>query len=284
MKGYVDLHTHSTASDGSMEPAELVLYASKSGIDAMALTDHDTVDGLEEALEWGKKTGLEVLAGVEISAEFEGQLHFLGYFPDDRYRQLDGVLADLRRSRYERNPKIVEKLKRLGINISMDEVEREATGNITGRSHIARVLMKKGYVESIKEAFDKFLGEGKPAYVEKEKLSPRESIAAISNAGGIPVLAHPGLTGLGEERLERLVAEWRNYGLMGIECHYVEHSQKETEFFLGLARKYGLIVTGGSDFHGSFKPDIDIGRGKGNLKVPRECFLNLKAAFAVRAI
>lgn len=280
MKGNIDLHTHTTASDGSMKPSELVLHAKESGLKAIAITDHDTVEGMEEALAEGKRTGLEVLPGVEISADYEKEIHILGYFPCGNYRGISDVLEQLKKNRDERNPKIVKKLNDMGMKITMEEVLKEADDSkIIGRPHIAAVLAKKGYVSSIDEAFDKYLAFGRPAYFKKDKLSPGESIAAIKDAGGIAVLAHPGLMGYDNDKLDKLVAYLLDFGLKGIECYYVDHTPDETSNFIRIAKKYDMVVTGGSDFHGSFKPDIKIGTGRGDLHVPYECLEKLKEAF-----
>ena len=164
----IDLHTHSTASDGSMSPRELVRHAKESGLSAIAITDHDTIDGVEEALDEGAKLGIEVLAGVEVSVDFEPEMHILGYFFGSNYKNIAPTLVKLKKSRDERNPKMVEKLKSLGFDITMEEVQAEAKGNIVARPHMASVLFKKGYVKSIREAFDKYIAEGKPAFVKKE--------------------------------------------------------------------------------------------------------------------
>lgn len=272
----IDLHTHSTASDGSMSPRELVRHAKERGLLAVALTDHDTIDGVDEALEEGAKIGIEVIAGVETSVDFNPEMHILGYFFGDTYKNMEPTLEKLRINRAERNPKMVEKLNSMGFNISMEEVRAEAKGNIVARPHMASVLMKKGYVKSIQEAFEKYIADGKPAFVKKDKLTPEECIEAITKAGGIPVLAHPIFLDLSWAKLDELVARLVKAGLKGIEAYYVENKGNDTGNLLRLAIKYGIIATGGSDFHGSFKPDIEIGVGKGKLRVPYEVLENIK--------
>lgn len=278
MKKCIDLHTHTTASDGSMRPAGLVMHARNSGLFAVAVTDHDTVDGLAEAVAEGGRTGIEVLPGVEISADYERETHILGYFPDGEYTGIEEVLKQLKKNRDERNPKIIRKLNELGINISMEEATDEAAGSIIGRPHIAAAMLRKGYAASIQEAFDKYLAFGRPAYFKKEKLTPGESIRAISGAGGIPVLAHPLSMGFGAYKLEKLVGSLCACGLMGIECYYVDYDSEDRTNLLRIARTYDLLATGGSDFHGTFKPDIEIGTGRGDLRVPYECLDMLKKA------
>lgn len=272
----IDLHTHSTASDGSMNPGELVRHAKGKGLAAVALTDHDTIDGVAEALKVGKEIGIEVVAGTETSVDFTPEMHILGYFFGDTYLNFEPTLQQLRLNREERNPKMVQKLRDMGFDISMEEVRAEAKGNIVARPHMAKVLMKKGYVKSISEAFEKYLADGKPAFIRKDKLTPEECIAAITEAGGIPVLAHPILLHLSWSKLDKLVDRLVKAGLKGIETYYVENTQEDTGNLLRMAIKYNIIPTGGSDFHGSFKPDIEIGEGKGNLVVPYDALERLK--------
>ncbi len=272
----IDLHTHSTASDGSMSPGELIRHAKENGLAAVAITDHDTIDGVDEALKVGAEIGIEVIAGVETSVDFNPEMHILGYFFGDAYMNFEPTLQKLRVNREERNPKMVEKLKSLGLDITMEEVRAEAKGNIVARPHMANVLMKKGYVKSIREAFEKYLADGKPAFVRKDKLSPEECITAIGQAGGVPVLAHPIFLGLSWTKLDELVARLVKAGLKGIETYYVENTGDDTGNLLRIAIKHNIIPTGGSDFHGSYKPDIEIGEGKGNLVVPYDVLERLK--------
>jgi predicted metal-dependent phosphoesterase TrpH len=272
----IDLHTHSKASDGSMTPRELVRHARDCGLSAIALTDHDTIDGIPEAVEEAQLTGLELIPGVEIGVDFSTEMHILGYFTKANYRCIGDTLSSLRKSRDERNPKIVSKLKELGFDISMKEVEKEAGGGVTGRPHIAAVLIRKGYVKDVREAFDMYLSAGKPAYFKKDKLTPSEGINKIAGCGGIPVLAHPVLLGMDYKQLDALLFRLTAYGLKGIEAYYVENTPKDTRMFLELAEKYKLIATGGSDFHGSFKSGTELGVGHGNLVVPYEVLAELK--------
>jgi len=273
---YIDLHTHTTASDGSMTPEELVRYAFDKGLAAVAVTDHDTVGGTDQALEEGKRLGIEVIAGVEISVDFSTEMHLLGYFLNGHCEPILKTLEELREKREQRNPRIVNKLNELGFDITMEEVRGIAGDGNVGRPHIARVMIEKGYVNDIGEAFEKYLGSGRPAYFKKEKLLPEEGIAEITRSGGIPVLAHPYYIGLPDEQLDQLVKELAGYGLKGIEAYYSWHTEEQTSSLLRIARKYGLLVTGGSDFHGSFKPDIEIGTGTGSLKVPYSVLAGLK--------
>ncbi len=276
MSRTIDLHTHSTASDGSFSPGELVRHAWENGLSAVALTDHDTVSGIEEALEMGKALGIEVIPGIEIGLEFKPEMHMLGYFFNNSYKKIGKVLDRLLNSREERNPRIIAKLNELGFNITMGDVRHNAGGSIIGRPHIAKALVDKGYVKDNNEAFEKYLASGKPAYFPKDKLTPAEGIGEILEAGGIPVLAHPIYLGMDYSRLDGLLADMKKAGLKGIEAYYTENRYEDTGNLLRLAIKHELIPTGGSDFHGSFKPDIEIGKGRGNLHVPYEVLESLK--------
>ena len=277
----VDLHIHSTASDGSMTPGEIVALALSLELKAIAITDHDTVDGAKDVLQHGCPVELSFIPGVEISSTppspfvSSGSFHILGYGirPDDP--DLDCALKKVQQARTERNPKIISRLNDEGMMISLDEVIEQAGGDVIGRPHMAQVLVKKGYVSSIKEAFDRFLAKGKPAYVEKYKLTCDEAIQVIRKAGGIPVLAHPVSLGMDTETLSRLLDRLCSMGLLGLEAYYSTHSPQETETFCRLAEDKNLVITGGSDFHGSFKADIALGCGRGDLHVPFSVYENV---------
>jgi len=275
----IDLHTHSTASDGTFEPSELVILAKNTGLKALALTDHDTTEGLKSAYETALDIGLPFVCGVEISVKFSGPGHFhlLGYFLKPEVPELKDTLERLQKARDERNKKMVEKLQALGISISMEELREVAKGEI-GRPHIANLLVKKGVVKSFEEAFEKYLKKGAPAYVPKALLSPQEAIELVLKAKGIPVLAHPVTLKLNYLELKNYLKELKDFGLMGIEVYYTEHSPEFTKVLLEYAKEFGFLVTGGSDFHGANKPDIKLGKGLGNLRVPFECYENLVKA------
>jgi predicted metal-dependent phosphoesterase TrpH len=276
-EAYIDLHTHSTASDGSFSPTELVKLAKEMGLRALALTDHDTIEGLEEFIKTGKELDLETVPGTELSAYFEkGTLHILGYFIDFHSQKLKDRLKKLQEARAERNPKIVKKLQALGIPITYEEVVAISGGGQIGRPHFAKLLLQKGIVKTFDEAFERFLKKGAPAYVEKDKIFPRECLEIILEAGGIPVLAHPFTLHLENDALEAFVKQLKDWGLRGIEAYYTEHTPAQTAFYLKLAEKYGLCVTGGSDFHGKNKPEIKLGLGYGNLRVPYRLLERLK--------
>jgi hypothetical protein len=273
----IDLHTHSTASDGTLSPADLMKYAQAKGLEAIALTDHDTVEGLEEAIAAATSIGFEVVPGVEISADYpEATLHILGYYMDFRDSQFLKSLAVLQDARANRNPKIVRKLQQMGINISYEEIQQAAGGGQVGRPHFAQVLLKKGHVRSLQEAFDRYLKKGSPAYEEKFRFPVKDAISMIVNAGGIPVLGHPFTLNCNGKKLESLIASWKGFGLQGIEAYYSEHDSLQTKLYIELARKHGLVVSGGSDFHGESVKGIDLGTGKGTLNVPYSVLEGLK--------
>lgn len=279
MMSRIDLHLHTTFSDGSLPPAEVLALAHKAGVTALAITDHDITDGIPEAMQAGAELGIEVIPGIEISSQWEdGELHILGYFLDWKDPVLNRHLAGLRAGRHRRNPLMIQKLNELGLDITYKEVRALAGSESVGRPHIARVLMDKGYVQSAKEAFDRYLGNGKPAYVRRELPEPAEAIGWIRAAKGIPVLAHPTWVRLDETSLLKLCETLKASGLMGIEVHYSTHKRAQTAEYLNIARRLDLLVTGGSDFHGLTKPDIEVGVGRGGLKVPSKLLEPLRAA------
>ncbi len=280
MDKIIDLHTHSLASDGSMRPAELVRHAKEKGLSAVALTDHDTVEGIREALDEGNRIGIEVIPGIEISTNFKPEMHILGYFLNkDEYINIQKELATIRKGREDRNIKIINKLNDIGVDIAEEEVKEVALGDTIGRPHFARLLVKKGCVKTMQEAFDKYLGKDGLAYFKRFELEPIDGIKLIKNAGGIPVIAHPALLKMSNNEMDKLLLELKEYGLAGIEAVYSENSKEETGNLLRLAIKHQLLVTGGSDFHGTYKSEIEIGTGRGNLKVPYELLEKLKGAY-----
>ena len=247
----VDLHIHTTASDGSLSPEEIVKKAEKLRYKAIAITDHDTVDGLKKALKEAKKRRVEVIPGIEINTEYEGhEVHILGYFIDYTDPNLLKKIEYYKKLRVKRVRKIVNKLNKMGFEIDMNDVLEFAKGPAIGRSHIARAMRKKDYVQSTSEAFDKYIGIGKPAYVNRERMSPEKSIKLIKQCGGIPVLAHPGLVGS-----DQVVKKIIEFGVKGLEVFYYEHSKGQEEKYRTMARENNLIVTGGSDDHGPGNKD-----------------------------
>lgn len=277
----IDLHLHTTHSDGSLPPAEVVRLAHEAGVTALAITDHDITTGLPEAFAAGQALGVEIIPGIEISSRFgDSELHVLGYFLDWQDPALNVHLTTLRDSRHRRNPQIIERLQALGIDITYDEVRAVAGSDSVGRPHIARVLMDKKVVTSAKEAFDRFLANGKPAYVPRDLPEPAEAIQWIKAAKGLAVLAHPTWVKATEGTLTDLVRQLKAAGLDGVEVHYSTHTPRQTREYLSLAKQTGLLVTGGSDFHGVTKPDIEVGIGKGALHVPDHLLSKLKDAVA----
>ncbi|MGD8980374.1 MAG: PHP domain-containing protein [Desulfobacterales bacterium] len=278
----IDLHIHSTASDGTLSPFEILALAQDLNIAAISITDHDTLDGSRDALSFGIPPSVKFLTGVEISSEpppsfsCAGSFHILGYAVDVDHPDLNHTLSMLRDSRKRRNPQILELLSRLGIEISLEEVRNSAGDSQLGRPHIARFMVEKGYVPSIDAAFDEYLGNGKPAYVDRFRFECEKTIKAILNAGGIPVLAHPLLLGIREnDILEDLIAVLTEMGLRGIEVYYPEHTKNLIAYYSRLASHFNLLITGGTDFHGDIKPEIKMGVGKGDFFVPYELYEKL---------
>ncbi|MBI1977779.1 MAG: PHP domain-containing protein [Candidatus Omnitrophica bacterium] len=274
-----DLHMHTLCSDGTLTPTELVQLAKKTGLACIALTDHDTLSGIEEAQAEGNRIGVEVIAGVEISVKFDpGTMHILGYFIDRNSKKLQGGLEEIQEARRKRNPMIVEKLRALGMNLSLEEVERESGGDQVGRPHFARVLAQKGYVKNFEEAFDKYLTKGAPAYVDKRKLSSREAIEMIEEAGGIASLAHPKQLALDSnpKLFEGTIERLREEGLKGLEVYSSCQSRGEAARYRKTAERLGLFVTGGSDFHGDNRPQTPLGWMGDGAAIPYETVDQMK--------
>ncbi|MGE0086045.1 MAG: PHP domain-containing protein [Desulfococcaceae bacterium] len=270
-----DLHIHSTASDGTCTPAEILRLAVEMGIGIMSITDHDTVAGAKEILRMGIPPSVRFITGIEISAaspeEFPcaGSFHILGYNIDVDNSVLNQALEILREARRNRNPQIIGNLRNMGFDLSMEELIRHAGDCQIGRPHIAGLMLKKGFVQSIDEAFDKYIGNGKAAYADKYRISCPEAISMIRNAGGTAVLAHPGLLKpLITFSFEKMLCHLRETGLGGIEVWYPEHSAEQTVYYAQMADRYGLIKTGGTDFHGAVKPGLQMGIGRGDFCVP----------------
>lgn len=269
---WIDLHTHSTASDGSLTPLALVRYAAEKKLRAMALTDHDCVDGLDEAVAEGERLGIEVIPAVELSADHpDGTMHILGFFVDRRHEGFCGRLRRLQEARRERNPKIIQALQALGLEITYEEVIAASGGGQVGRPHFAKVLVQKGYVSSMQEAFERYLKKGAPGYVEKFRFGPPEAITAIHEAGGVAVLAHPfTLYKDHSVPLAPLLETLSQAGLDGMEVIYSTYSEEQARYYREQAERYHLLPSGGSDFHGAHKQGIDLGIGRGRLQVPFE--------------
>ena len=280
--GGIDLHIHTTASDGSHTPAEVLQMAARQGLRAVAITDHDTIDGARMAIEGQIPEALDFLPGVEISTNAPARfasgdgLHILGYGIDVTNEPLKAALGELQKARNERIPKIVDRLNRNGIAIRMEQIQADVGAGVAGRPHVAGVLMKMGCVSSINEAFDRYLGKNGPAYVSKERLSCGRAFDLIRQAGGVPVLAHPILIKFGSaDDLNGLLDVLCDLGLQGIEVYYPQHPPESVALFLDLARKYDLLVTGGTDFHGKVTPGIQLGCGKGRMHIPYSLYEKL---------
>ncbi|HEX3015395.1 MAG TPA: PHP domain-containing protein [Desulfobacteria bacterium] len=264
-----DLHTHTTASDGTLTPDKQVQLARDIGLMAIGITDHDSLNGITEALAAGERYGVEVVPGVELSTDCQGrEVHILGYYPEREAPELTGMLDKLREARRSRGKLIVDKLVSLGLQIELERVWEIAGAGAIGRPHIAQALEEKGYVRSIKEAFERYIGSGAPAYVPRFKLSPEDAITLVTRARGIPVLAHPGLVDL-----DALIPDWVKAGLKGIEVFHTDHNQAQETRYARLAENLGLLVTGGSDYHG---PGRKTTVGLGDRRVPMDNVTRLK--------
>jgi predicted metal-dependent phosphoesterase TrpH len=284
MAEYVDLHIHTTFSDGSLTPAEVVWRAVDLGLAAIAITDHDAVDGNAEAFAEGAQNGLEVITGVEISCDFTPtNVHVVGLFIDPTNEGLTEALADVREHRKRRNPKILAKLAELGMAIDIEEVAAKAKGKTIGRPHIAQVMVDKAYVADFQEAFEKYLAHNKPAYVPRRRISAEEGIDLIHGAGGLAFLAHPGVYALPPRILENVVFKLARVGLDGVEVYYSDHLPTDTAFLKRLVDEYDLLAGGGTDFHGAAKPGVEVGIGRGDLKIPYELVARMKARLGARA-
>lgn len=265
----IDLHLHSDVSDGSLSPVSLAEQVAVAGLSAAALTDHDTMAGTDSFVARCSALGVRGIAGVEISTAYKpGTMHLLGYFPEKPRHSLEALLVGIREGRHERNQRIDKTLADLGMPLdSVLDVGSKKHG-VLGRPHFAAAMVEMGYVRNNREAFMRYLAKGKPAYHERFRPSPKSAIEAIQKAGGVAVLAHPRTLNVEGQALRKCMTLLVNDGLGGVEALYPEHTPQQQVHYAGLARDLNLFVTGGSDFHGASNPDIHIGRGFGNLKVP----------------
>ncbi len=265
----VDMHVHSSASDGTFSPSALLQEAKKAGLSAMALTDHDTMDGIAQAAACAKEIGIELIAGVEFSTDYlEQEIHVLGYYLSEEYPKLKNKLEEFRDFRVTRNERMVERLTQEGFSITMEQLKKRAPDSVITRAHVAKHLVETGQVADIPTVFAKYIGENCCCYIQRPKITPVEAVRLIIEAGGLAVLAHPVLYKLTDAELRQMIQEMKDAGMCGIEAIYSENTPEDEARFLALADSFGLLVSGGSDFHGTNKPDIRLGVGKGNLHIP----------------
>jgi predicted metal-dependent phosphoesterase TrpH len=274
---------HSLFSDGTNTPAELVAMAEKRGLHAMALTDHDTVDGVPHLLAAAEKASVEAIPGIELSADCErGTMHILGYLFDHTCESLLAQIDKVQQGREERNLEILRKLNKLGYTLLWSDVEKHIGSGVVGRPHFAAALVERRHVKSRKAAFDLLLAKGRPGYADRYRYTAKECIELIRQAGGVSVLAHPATIYLKDDKMKALVGELKDFGLNGIEVYYAEHRPDNRKKFMDWAEEFDLICTGGTDFHGKNTPDLKLGTGFGQLRVPDEVLEHLKAALPSR--
>lgn len=275
----IDLHTHTTWSDGSYAPAELIGWAHRHHIQTLAITDHDTTDGLNEALERSRTLGLDLIPGIEISARFQArEIHILGYFINHHDPVFQTRIRALQATRLQRIRAILAKLELFDISLDLEDVQRLAGTGSIGRPHIAQLLITRGHVSTFKQAFEKYLGIRGNAYVPRDVPEASDACSWIREAGGVAILAHPFWEGYRQEEIDPACRILVESGLQGLEVFYGTFSAKQISFNLHLAKRFDLLVSGGSDFHGSFKPEIKIGKGKGDLNVPQSALDKLRKA------
>ncbi|NLM12716.1 MAG: PHP domain-containing protein [Epulopiscium sp.] len=278
---YIDLHVHSNVSDGTLTPKELVHYAKQKGLLAFALTDHDIIDGIQEALNEGREWGVEVIPGIEFAAEYKDrEIHILGLFIDYKNPHFIQKLDWIQNARVRRNEKMLQKLNALGIDVTLEDLQQRAGKDLITRAHFGKVLFEKGYTNTLEDAFRLYLSPGTPGYVKRDILTPKECIKLIHEANGLAVLAHPTLYHLSDDELNDLVHSLQENGLDGIEAIYSLYSKEQENQMRSLAHRFNLLISGGSDFHGANKKSIDMGVGKGNLKIPYEILEEMKKRVA----
>ncbi|MDO4554228.1 MAG: PHP domain-containing protein [Lachnospiraceae bacterium] len=276
---FVDLHVHTTASDGTLTPAEVVLYGAKKGLSAIAITDHDTIDGIEEAITKAEELPIEAIPGVELACIYEGvEIHILGLFLNWKESMLKNHLQEMRERRIDRNQKMIERMNQDQIPVTMEALQFGEKDTVITRAHFARYLQQEGFVKTKEEAFSKYIGIGCPYYLPREYVSPKEAICWIREAEGLSFLAHPYLYGFTEIKVEKMIQYLKENGIHGLEAYHGSCSMGQTEMLRQYALKYHLLVSGGSDFHGDNKPDIDLGTGRGSLRITHYVYENLKEA------
>lgn len=265
----IDLHTHSLCSDGAQSPAEVVRTAYDAGLSAIALSDHDSIAGVQEAMDAGKLLGVEVIPAVELSAQSDTELHILGYFVDIHNQKLKDAMAYALQVRDERQEEVCRKLNEQGFEITMDELRAEANGNaVLCRAHFAQIMVRKGYAESVKDAFNRYLSVGCYAYSNRQALTGPEAVSLIREAGGIAVAAHLHLIKMPDDQLKEYLKSLIPYGLDGVEGYYTDYTPDMETRYRTMAKELGLVISGGTDYHGANKPHISIGKGRGELEIP----------------
>ena len=278
MQRLIDLHIHTTASDGTYTPSNMIRLAKRAGLSAVAITDHDTVDGVDEAIKTANEIDIDFVPGVEISVGETDNIHILGLFINHKNDEMLKIMQKLEKNRLERNKKMIELLQKQGFDITYENVAKETGANIVGRMHIAKYIQKMGMVNDYRTVFRQYIVEGQSAYVAREKLAEEDGINAILNSGGVPVLAHINYFRKSDEEVEENVKRLKEKGLMGIEVYYSGYNRHIQELAFELAKKYDLLKSGGSDFHGRNRAGIYIGKGRGNLAVPYYYYEKIKKA------
>lgn len=277
---YIDLHCHTTFSDGTLTPEEVISLGEHTGLSALAITDHDTVDAIPFALEAAKIHSLEVIPGIELATGYgtkNTEIHIVGLFIDCKNPSLLSLTEKIVAERNARNSLMIKKLNSLGFEITLDELKAESGGKIISRPHYARLMVSKGYVKDISDAFSKYIGDGKAGYVKRSLPTPEEVISAILSSGGIPILAHPTLYSMNYNEIRKMVDEFKSLGLLGIEVMYSTYNHEQEREITRIAKEKELLFSGGSDFHGENKKGIHLGTGKGNLRIPYEFLDKMKA-------
>ena len=273
----VDLHVHSTESDGTLTPEDLVAEAKKVGLAAFALTDHDTCQGVCKTMHCAASAEIELIPGIELSTDYHGkEVHIVGLYIDIENEQLLKKTAEYRKCRSERNALMVEALQKEGLSITMEELVAENPDCVITRANIARFLYEHGQIKSVREAFDRYIGDHCKCYVDRLKVASTDAVRLIKEAGGTAILAHPLLYGLSNTNLQKMIGELKPAGLDGLEAIYSTYTTGEEQQMKRLARENGLLISGGSDFHGSNKPDIALGRGRGHLYIPYSVLTDIK--------
>ena len=274
----IDLHTHSVCSDGAQTPADVVRTAKAAGLAAIALSDHDCITGVQEAMDTGKALGVEVIPAVELSAQSDTELHILGYFVDITNKKLQAAMAYALQVRDERQEETCRKLNEQGFAITMDELRAEANGNpVLGRAHFAQIMVRKGYAESVKDAFNRYLSVGCYAYSNRQALTAQEAVSLIREAGGFAGAAHLHLIKKPDDELREYLKGLIPYGLDGVEGYYTDYTPDMEVRYRTMAKELGLVISGGTDYHGANKPHITIGKGRGDLEIPYSVLEGLRA-------